>query len=173
MIIIIPTQTSRLGGLGVIGDPADLAKIYFNNLDLILIISGSDPLLYLIYCVVAGNICWYSVLYLLIMSARKNTGGPDGKYYESSETISKMENVKQWLLRNCKKVPLEGVNWNIYHKYSVHVYIHVYIVLYSSPKLIPQTISYWLTWPARCYSFKRYNKSVIVHVDLLITRWIK
>lgn len=43
------------------------------------------------------------------MSIRKSTGGPDGKYYESSETIAKFETVRQWLVKNCKKV---GINLN-------------------------------------------------------------
>lgn len=44
------------------------------------------------------------------MGSKKKTGGPDGKYYESNETIAKFEAVKQWLLKNSKKV---RVNWNV------------------------------------------------------------
>lgn len=35
---------------------------------------------------------------------RKKDGGPNVKFYESSETIAQFEPVRQWLLKNCKKV---------------------------------------------------------------------
>ena len=38
------------------------------------------------------------------MAARKKDGAPDWKYYESTETVSLFEPVKQYLLKNCKKV---------------------------------------------------------------------
>ena len=38
------------------------------------------------------------------MAARKKDGSPDWKYYESAETIALFEPVKQYLLKNCKKV---------------------------------------------------------------------
>jgi len=38
------------------------------------------------------------------MAARKKDGAPDWKYYESAETIALFEPVKQYLLKNCKKV---------------------------------------------------------------------
>lgn len=38
------------------------------------------------------------------MSSRRKTGGPDGKYYESNETIAKFETIRLWLLKNYKKV---------------------------------------------------------------------
>lgn len=38
------------------------------------------------------------------MSLKKKTGGPDGKYYESNDTIAKFELVRLWLLKNHKKV---------------------------------------------------------------------
>ncbi|XP_068715454.1 SWI/SNF complex subunit SMARCC2-like isoform X1 [Montipora capricornis] len=37
------------------------------------------------------------------MAARKKDGAPDWKYYESAETVSLFEPVKQYLLKNCKK----------------------------------------------------------------------
>lgn len=38
------------------------------------------------------------------MAARKKDGAPDWKYFESAETIALFEPVKQYLLKNCKKV---------------------------------------------------------------------
>lgn len=38
------------------------------------------------------------------MAARKKDGAPDWKYYECAETIALFEPVKQYLLKNCKKV---------------------------------------------------------------------
>lgn len=38
------------------------------------------------------------------MAARKKDGSPDWKYYESAETVALFEPVKQYLLKNCKKV---------------------------------------------------------------------
>ena len=38
------------------------------------------------------------------MAVRKKSGAPDPKYFESSDTIAKFEPVKQWLLKNCRKV---------------------------------------------------------------------
>lgn len=38
------------------------------------------------------------------MATRKKSGAPDGKHYESPDTIAKFEPVRQWLLKNCKKV---------------------------------------------------------------------
>lgn len=38
------------------------------------------------------------------MAARKKDGAPDWKYYESLDTIALFEPVKQYLLKNCKKV---------------------------------------------------------------------
>lgn len=38
------------------------------------------------------------------MAARKKDGAPDWKYYESAETVALFEPVKQYLLKNCKKV---------------------------------------------------------------------
>lgn len=38
------------------------------------------------------------------MAVRKTDGGPDLKYYESPETTSLFEPVKQFLLKNHKKV---------------------------------------------------------------------
>ena len=38
------------------------------------------------------------------MAVRKKSGAPDPKYFESSDTIAKFEPVRQWLLKNCRKV---------------------------------------------------------------------
>ena len=38
------------------------------------------------------------------MAARRKDGSPDAKYYDSIETISLFEQVKQWLNKNGKKV---------------------------------------------------------------------
>lgn len=38
------------------------------------------------------------------MAARKKDGAPDWKYYETAETAALFEPVKQYLLKNCKKV---------------------------------------------------------------------
>uniref|UniRef100_A0A0K8RKW4 Chromo domain-containing protein n=1 Tax=Ixodes ricinus TaxID=34613 RepID=A0A0K8RKW4_IXORI len=34
---------------------------------------------------------------------RKRDGGPNLKFYESAETITQFDGVKQWLHKNCKK----------------------------------------------------------------------
>ena len=52
---------------------------------------------------------------IYMMSIRKKSGGPDGKYYESSETIAKFESVRQWLMKNCKKVGINQNNSTWYH----------------------------------------------------------
>ena len=38
------------------------------------------------------------------MVTRKKNGAPDPKQYEAAETIAKFEPVKQWLVKNCRKV---------------------------------------------------------------------
>jgi SWI/SNF related-matrix-associated actin-dependent regulator of chromatin subfamily C len=38
------------------------------------------------------------------MLGRKRNGAPDAKYYDTNETIAKFDSVRQWLLKNCKKV---------------------------------------------------------------------
>lgn len=40
------------------------------------------------------------------MAVRKKSGAPDGKHYESNDTIAKFEPVKQWLIKNYRKVQL-------------------------------------------------------------------
>lgn len=39
------------------------------------------------------------------MAVRKKDGGPNVKFYESSDTISQFDNVRLWLGKNYKKVP--------------------------------------------------------------------
>ena len=36
--------------------------------------------------------------------APKKDGGPNTKFYESPETISAFDGVRQWLMKTCKKV---------------------------------------------------------------------
>jgi len=43
---------------------------------------------------------------MAITLPRKRNGAPDTKYYELNETVAKFESVRQWLLKNCKKVRL-------------------------------------------------------------------
>jgi len=45
------------------------------------------------------------------MAVRKTDGGPDLKYYESPETTALFEPVKQFLLKNHKKVFLRGFSF--------------------------------------------------------------
>lgn len=40
------------------------------------------------------------------MLGRKRNGAPDAKYYDTNETVAKFDSVRQWLLKNCKKVSL-------------------------------------------------------------------
>ena len=35
---------------------------------------------------------------------RRKDGGPNQRFFESSETIQSFESVRQWLQKNCKKV---------------------------------------------------------------------
>ena len=41
---------------------------------------------------------------MAVTLGRKRTGAPDAKYYELAETVEKFDSVRQWLLKNCKKV---------------------------------------------------------------------
>lgn len=34
----------------------------------------------------------------------KKDGGPNTKFFESSEVLTQLDGVKQWLLKNCRKV---------------------------------------------------------------------
>ncbi len=38
------------------------------------------------------------------MLGRKKNGAPDAKYYDTNEMVAKFDTVRQWLLKNCKKV---------------------------------------------------------------------
>ena len=40
------------------------------------------------------------------MAVRKKVGAPDWKYYESPDTVALFEPVKNYLLKNCKKVTI-------------------------------------------------------------------
>lgn len=42
------------------------------------------------------------------MVTRKKNGAPDSKHFEAPETVAKFEPVKQWLLKNCRKVSLSA-----------------------------------------------------------------
>lgn len=37
----------------------------------------------------------------------KKDGGPNTKFFESAEVLAQLDGVKQWLLKNCKKVTTE------------------------------------------------------------------
>lgn len=41
---------------------------------------------------------------VMALSGRKRNGAPDAKYYDMNETVAKFDTVRQWLLKNCKKV---------------------------------------------------------------------
>lgn len=34
----------------------------------------------------------------------KKDGGPNAKFFEAQEVLTQLDGVKQWLLKNCKKV---------------------------------------------------------------------
>lgn len=38
------------------------------------------------------------------MLFKKRDGGPNVKFYESSETLLEFDSIRQWLLKNSKKV---------------------------------------------------------------------
>lgn len=40
-------------------------------------------------------------------STRKKTGAPDPKQYDSNDVVAKFDPVRQWLIKNCKKVCVE------------------------------------------------------------------
>ena len=42
------------------------------------------------------------------MATRKKNGAPDSKHYEAPDIIAKFEPVKQWLVKNCRKVGGRG-----------------------------------------------------------------
>ena len=62
------------------------------------------------------------------MAARKKDGAPDWKYYESAETVALFEPVKQYLLKNCKKVIIVWIvvslEYSIYLKFCSIVLTH-------------------------------------------------
>ena len=41
---------------------------------------------------------------MAVTMSRKKSGAPDAKYYEMNETVTKFDSIRQWLLKNCKKV---------------------------------------------------------------------
>lgn len=43
------------------------------------------------------------------MAVRKKDGGPNVKYFEASDTVSQFDNVRVWLGKNYKKVPIACV----------------------------------------------------------------
>ncbi len=43
---------------------------------------------------------------MLAPAAPKKDGGPNVKFFEAQETISLLDSVKTWLLKNCRKVRL-------------------------------------------------------------------
>lgn len=48
-------------------------------------------------------VCVVFVFGVMAINPRKD-GGPNAKYFESTETVSQFENVKTWLMKNAKKV---------------------------------------------------------------------
>lgn len=51
----------------------------------------------------ASGAIFVVVVVAMAINPRKD-GGPNVKYYESSETVSQFENVRTWLMKNAKKV---------------------------------------------------------------------
>ena len=47
------------------------------------------------------------------MVTRKKNGSPDSKHFEAPDIIAKFEPVKQWLVRNCRKVGAGGAGRNL------------------------------------------------------------
>lgn len=44
----------------------------------------------------------------------KKDGGPNTKFFESQEILTQLDGVKQWLLKNCKKVHPNAWRRNIW-----------------------------------------------------------
>ena len=49
-------------------------------------------------------------------SLKKKDGGPNIKFFESAEILAALEPVKQWVIKNCKKVS-EYDHFKLYHEY--------------------------------------------------------
>lgn len=56
----------------------------------------------------------------------KMDGGPNAKYFESAEALNSLENVKNWLQKNAKKVTCYAKL-----KFTVHLPITTLITLQS------------------------------------------
>lgn len=48
----------------------------------------------------------------------KKDGGPNAKFFESPEVLAQLDGVKQWLLKNCKKVCSSMRTWTRRRKNS-------------------------------------------------------
>lgn len=47
----------------------------------------------------------------------KKDGGPNAKFFDSAEILAQLDGVKQWLLKNCKKVctySRRRIHWEIF-----------------------------------------------------------
>lgn len=69
------------------------------------------------------------------MAARKKDGSPDWKYFESADTIALFEPVKQYLLKNCKKVIATWLMISI-RKFDCFILLFYLQVLYRTHGLI-------------------------------------
>ena len=49
------------------------------------------------------------------MTTKKKSGAPDPKYFESADTIGKFDPVRQWLIKNFKKVCKKWLKCVLYH----------------------------------------------------------
>ena len=79
----------------------------------------------------------------MAISGRKRNGAPDAKYWDANETVAKFDSVRQWLLKNCKKV----------NEFMASILIKAH---YSIPNLSLQPTSICQLSLAPCSSFKRY-----------------
>jgi len=95
------------------------------------------------------------------MAVRKKSGAPDPKYFESSDTVSKFEPVRQLLVKNCRKV---GNNLNdlVLTRNTLYVYLiiilinaHLHVYTHSTLRLILPATRHCLPSHAPCYNFRR------------------
>ena len=87
---------------------------------------------------------------------RKRSGAPDAKYFDMNETVAKFDSVRQWLLKNCKKVKVLGKmlpSHLVYLIYEIFVLIGAHLSM-SRQTLLPT--SSCLPSRAPCYSSRRY-----------------
>jgi len=51
------------------------------------------------------------ILWKMLSLGPKKDGGPNAKFFEAPEVLTQLDGVKQWLLKNCKKVRLFVRTW--------------------------------------------------------------